>query len=195
MTTNINLLPWREEKRERNKRFFLIGLGVSATVSFVIAIITFVVLNNHIDYQTERNKLIEGEIARYNRQIAEIKKLKATRASLIARMNVIQQLQENRPEIVHFFDELVKVVPKSIYLLVVERIGDDITLTGHTDVNSSVSLLMRRINANFWLNKPVLEEVAEVTNKKKTALYNQFRLKVILKPLDKLQANEDQFDG
>jgi hypothetical protein len=46
---------------------------------------------------------------------------------------------------------------------------------------------MHNIKSNYWLNMPVLDEVAEVTNKDKTKLYKQFRLKIILKPLNKLQ--------
>ncbi len=187
MTTSINLLPWREEKREQNRLLFFIGLGLSSAIAIVIVISTFLIFSNLIEHQTGRNRLIEDEIARYNRQIVKIQQLKKVKASLIARMNVIQQLQENRPEIVHFFDELVNVIPRTIYLLKAQRISNSIILTGHTDANSSVSLLMHNIRSNYWLNMPVLEEVAEVTNKKKTKLYKQFRLKVILKPLNKLQ--------
>jgi len=41
------------------------------------------------------------------------------------------------------------------------------------------------------LNKPILEEVEEVTNKKKTKLYNQFRVKVTLKPKTKLLLDKE----
>lgn len=191
MITTINLLPWREERREKNKRFFIIGLGVSAGLAFAIALMTFFILDGKIENQLKRNRLIEAEIATYNRQIKEIKTLKAVRASLIARMNIIQSLQESRPEIVHFFDELSTVVPRSIYLLKVERVGDEIMLTGHTDANSSVSLLMYNVLNNDWLNRPILEEVAEVTNKKRNKLFNQFRLKVILKPKNKMKSLND----
>lgn len=193
MTTKINLLPWREERREKNRRLFLIGLGFSAGLALTITILTFFTLQNWVDHQNARNKLIKEEIARYDREIAEIKRLKTLRASLVARMNVIQRLQESRPEIVHFFDSLSKIIPKSIYLLKIERYGDEIMLTGHTDANSSVSLLMHNIRTNHWLNRPILEEVEEVTNKQKTRLYNQFRVKVILKPKTKLILNEEFF--
>lgn len=192
MTTNINLLPWREERRERNKKYFFIGLGSSAAAAIIFVIVTFFVLGNWIDGQKERNKLIENEIARYDREIVKIKELKSLRDSFIARMSVIQKLQESRPEIVHFFDELVNVVPVNIYLLSVERFGNNVLLTGHTDSNSSVSLLMQNIRSNFWLSKPELQEVEEVTNKKYSKLYNQFRVKLLLQPQNKSQ--EDGFD-
>jgi type IV pilus assembly protein PilN len=191
MTTTINLLPWREERRERNQRFFIIGLGASAGVAFIIALLTFFVLESKIEHQINRNRLIENEIARYEREIAEIKKLKSTRESLIARMKIIQRLEESRPEVVHFFDKLVTVIPRAIYLLKIERFGNEIMLTGHTDANSTVSQFMQNIRQNYWLNRPILEEVAEVTNKKRTELYNQFRLKVLLKPKSELEAEEE----
>lgn len=173
MTTNINLLPWREELRERNKLFFLSGLGASAALAALITVVTFFVLNHSIDAQIERNTLIETEIARYNKQIAEIKTLKAARDALVSRMTIIQQLQESRPEIVHFFDELVNVMPRNIYLLKVERIDRNLMLTGHTDSNSTLSGLMHSVRNNDWINSPMLEEVEEVTNKKQTKLYTR----------------------
>ncbi len=195
MITTINLLPWRELKRERSKLFFFIGLGVSAGLSAIIAVVTFFILENNLEHQQNRNHLIENEIAFYNGKIARIRKLKSIRASLIARMKVIQKLQESRTEIVHFFDELVKIVPRSIYLLKVERIGDSIMLTGHTDANSSVSLMMHNIRRNFWLNYPSLEEVEEVTNQRKNKLYNQFRVKIVLKPKNKLNPLGEAFNA
>lgn len=192
MTTTINLLPWREERRERKRRFFFICLGVSGVMAVAIVIMAFTTFNSLIEHQTTRNQLIEDEIARYNQQLIKIKKLKKVRVSLIARMKVIQRLQESRTEIVHFFDELINIVPRSIYILEAKRTSDLITLTGHTDANSSVSLLMHNIEKNYWLNKSELEEVAEVTSKTKNKLFKQFRLKFILKPLNKMQ--EDGLD-
>ena len=108
MTININLLPWREERREKNRRLFVLGIGISGLLGVVFVVITYFVLDSFISHQQHRNALIDQEIARYNRQIREIKQLKKVKVSLIARMNVIQQLQESRPEIVHFFDELIR---------------------------------------------------------------------------------------
>jgi len=192
MTTNINLLPWREERRERNKKYFFLGLGFSGVAAILCIILTFLILVSCVDDQKKRNQLIENEIARYDREIVKIKELKSMRDSFIARMLVIQKLQESRSEIVHFFDELVNVIPKSIYLLSVDRFDNNILLTGHTDTHSSVSLLMHNIRNNSWLSKPELQEVIEVTNKKYSKLYNQFRIKLKIKPINR--SHEDGFD-
>ena len=69
MTTRINLLPWREERREKNRKLFFIGIGFSSALAVIIVIATFLIYSNLIEHQTGRNNLIQDEIARYNRQI------------------------------------------------------------------------------------------------------------------------------
>lgn len=185
--TTINLLPWREHAREKEKKLFIIGLGVRAVSSLMVVLAIYMVLNARISSQEVRNDIVKQEIARYDRQIREIRQIKIVRQALIVRMSIIQQLQANRPEIVHFFNELAKIMPESIYLTRVIRTGQSIMLIGHADTNSSVSLLMHNIRKNFWVNLPVLEEVQEVSDKKKNKVYNQFRVKLVLRPKNKLK--------
>lgn len=192
MTTNINLLPWREERRENNRKLFILSMGISAFVAVICVATIFLILEQHINFQTQRNQLIKDEIARYDRQIMKIKEIKSLKAALISRMSIIQELQQSRPKIVHFFDELVKMTPRSIYFLQVERNGDTVLLTGHADSNSTVSELMQNVQKNFWIHSPKLKEIEEVVSKKNNKLYNQFRLKAALKA--KEQAQQGEFD-
>lgn len=180
----INLLPWREELREKLKKLFLVALSSSVIGALVLVGCIYFFLESEIDAQRDRNRILTDEIARYDRQIKEIQRLKKVREALIARMNIIQQLQENRPMIVHFFDEIIKILPKGVHLTKITRSGDEILLTGQSDSNTEVSQLMRNIEKNAWLHRPLLEEIKEVKELKanrRTAIYDEFRLKVILK--------------
>jgi len=49
---------------------------------------------------------------------------------LVARMEIIERLQRKRPEIVHLFDELVKIVPEGVYLTQLKEIGNKLEYTG-----------------------------------------------------------------
>lgn len=180
----INLLPWREELREKQKKLFFLSLGISLTSALVIIIFTYLYLENGISSQRQRNQILSNEIARYDRQIQEIKRLKKVRQALIARMNIIQQLQENRPTLVHFFDELIKILPGGVHFTKVVRSGDEVVMIGQSGSNSEVSQLMRNIENNYWLHYPVLEEIKEVkelNRDRKTEIFDEFRLKSILK--------------
>jgi type IV pilus assembly protein PilN len=165
-----------------------IGLGIA----FVIVIGTYLLLENKIDGQRQRNQILTDEIARYDRQIKEIQRLKKVKDALIARMNIIQQLQENRPMLVHFFDEIIKILPKGVHFTKITRQGDEVSLTGQSDSNTEVSQLMRNIESNYWLHQPRLEEIKEVkefTRNRKTLIFDEFRLKAILKSKHSMQMN------
>ena len=105
------------------------------------------------------------EIAQLNRKIKEIRNLEKTKANLIARMNIIQRLQESRPEIVHLFDELVETLPSGTYLETVTQGGKAIALQGRAQSNARVSAYMRNIEGSEWLGDATLKLIE---NKEKT---------------------------
>lgn len=185
MSIQINLLPWREKRREKQKKLFFIALGVSVGVSLCLAAGIYFLLNHKMDAQRFRNQLLSDEIAQYDQKLKEINQLKKVKAALIARMNIIQQLQESRPMIVHFFDELAKIVPEGIHLQEVKRDSDMITLTGRAASNTDVSHLMRNVEKSFWLHQPYLEKIQELSElrgqKREKVYFNEFELKFILK--------------
>ena len=154
--------------------------------ALVIAVGIVVILNYYmntiIDHQTQRNHRLKQEISRFDRQIAEIKKLQEVKQALISRMNIIQNLQATRPLTVHLFDELIKVMPDGIYITKLERKGNVVTVNGFSESNSTISLLMRRIEKDQWIRLPVLTEIKKSKNDKKRE-NNAFVLSFLLKPL------------
>ena len=107
----INLLPWREmRRREQQKEFFTL-MGLAGALCAVVVLLTHFEINGRINHQDQRNQFITNEIKVLDGKIAEIKKIDSTRQALIERMDVIQNLQAARPEVVHLFDELVKTLP------------------------------------------------------------------------------------
>ena len=76
----------------------------------------------------------------------DIKDLKKRRQDLLDRMEVIQNLQGNRPDIVKIYDEFVRAVPDGVYFTKMERKGKEISLTGFAESNNRVSALMRKLD-------------------------------------------------
>ena len=154
---HINLLPWREEKRKEQQKQF-----VSMTVLSVV-FVGFVVLAVHlqysrmIDYQNSRNAFLKREISKVEKQIKEIETMAKEKQRLLARMNVIQQLQHNRPEIVHMIDELVRVMPDGTYLTSFKQNNRALSIEGLAQSNARVSAFMRNMAASEWFANPVLK--------------------------------------
>jgi type IV pilus assembly protein PilN len=155
----INLLPWREARREEQKRAFFAVLGVVAAAAALSVILADRVVNAQIDGQRARNDYISANIRELDKQVAEIRDLQRRRNQLIERMRVIQQLQGNRPIIVRVLDQLVRTVPDGVFYTSVSAKGNAITIEGVAESNNRVSSLMRRLDASEWLKDPNLDAV------------------------------------
>ena len=152
----INLLPWRETERRRRQRDFFGTTAAFLALAAVLALAVHVQAERMIDGQQGRNQFLQKEIAALDIKIKKIQDLETTKAKLLTRMNIIQQLQESRPEVVHLFDELVATVPDGVYLTRVEQTGRSVIVDGQAQSNARVSSLMRNIEASSWLSSPTL---------------------------------------
>ena len=102
---SINLLPWRQElRKERQRQFFTLS-GLSMALMVLIIIVVHINIGRMISTQTSRNTFLEKQIKEVEEQLKEIADLETARERLLARMDIIQQLQRDRAEIVHLFDE------------------------------------------------------------------------------------------
>ncbi|PCJ32395.1 MAG: pilus assembly protein PilN [Gammaproteobacteria bacterium] len=152
----INLLPWREERRQERQQQFITALVAGFIFAAIILFSVISYANGQLDKQRARNSFLTTEVAKLDRKIAEIKTLDAEREKLVARMDVIQRLQTSRPKIVKVFDALVRSVPEGIHLEMISRDGEMITLNGVAQSNARVSVFMREIEKNDQFEDPQL---------------------------------------
>ncbi|AWN73751.1 PilN domain-containing protein [Legionella anisa] len=182
--TQINLLPWRELKREQEKKLFTLMLLVSIVASAFVVFLINSYASGLVSNQVTRNQMLQKEINTMDAQIKEIKNLQKAREMIISRMSVVQHLQSTRTLMVHLFDELINITPSGVYLTQVEGKNDVITLSGYTESNTFVSILMRNIENNDWVHNPLLGEIKKEDNEKKKqqSASNEFKLTFVLAP-------------
>lgn len=153
----INLLPWREAERKRKRQEFGVGAVGALVGAAAIAFLVNLQMQSAISGQNERNQYLKTEIASLDKQIAEILELDAQKQRLLARMQVIEQLERSRPEIVHVFDQLVRTTPDGIYLTNVKQTDRKIQLKGLAQSSTRVASYMRNIDSSEWLTDPSLD--------------------------------------
>jgi len=159
MATRINLLPWRELRRqEQDRQLLSASIGAWLLMGLVV-FYGWYYMNGLIDHQNKRNDFLRTEIAKLDRKIEEINKLKERKQALIARMQIIQELQQNRTQIVHVFDDLVRKLPKGVYLTGLAKKNKRITLKGVAQSNARVSHLMNNLDSSDWFTNPNLDIV------------------------------------
>ena len=163
MSVRVNLLPHREERRKRARTHFAVMAGMTAALGFAIVGAGWFLLQNQINDQEERNKIIKSEITKLDKEIDEIKEVKDKISALLARKQVIETLQTDRVQTVHLLDELVRQVPEGVFLKSVKQNGPAIALIGYAQSNARVSTLMRNIESSPYLTDPKLIEISAVT--------------------------------
>jgi type IV pilus assembly protein PilN len=155
----INLLPHREERRKRRKVAYYAGLGVAALVGVAIVGVWYLVVEQLVSGQQQRNAFLQAEIAKLDVQIKDIASLKAEIASLKARQKAVEDLQIDRNVPVHVLNELVKQVPEGIYVTSVKQDGQNLNVAGIAQTQERVSEFLRNTAYNSeWLVKPDLVE-------------------------------------
>jgi type IV pilus assembly protein PilN len=156
---HINLLPWREELRQEQTRQFATITVLSLLLTAALVFMVHVSYDNQINHQKLRNKLLQDEIKLLDASLKQIEALEETKEKLLSRMDVIQSLQQRRPQIVHLFDDFVRTVPEGIYLTDISQTGDNLTIKGVAESNGRVSAYMRNIDASDWMTTPKLQVI------------------------------------
>lgn len=155
----INLLPWREELRRQRHREFVVTAAGSAIFMVLVVLYVHLHINGLIERQEQRNHFLQENIQRVEAKIREIRDLEKKKEQLLARMQVIERLQGNRPAIVHLFDEMVTAVPEGLYLTALTQSGDTLTLNGRAQSNARVSSFMRNLDTSAWFTDPQLDVI------------------------------------
>jgi len=155
----INLLPWRDERRAELKKEFLGIIAFVLALAVALVLLGDRVVNGQIDGQKARNAYLKEHIAILDKQVAEIRDIQKKRNQLLDRMRVIQELQGNRPIIVRILDQLVRTVPDGVFYTNLQTRNKVITIRGIAESNNRVSSLMRRLDASDWLADPNLDAV------------------------------------
>lgn len=156
---HINLLPWREEQRHEQTRQFATVAVLSMALTGALIFLVHVTFNNQIEHQKFRNKILQDEIATLDASLKQIDELEETKEELLSRMDVIQSLQQRRPQIVHLFDDFVRTVPEGIFLTSIKQTGDQLTIKGVAESNGRVSAYMRNIDTSNWMSTPKLKVI------------------------------------
>ncbi len=186
MTARINLLPHREMRRKQQQHFFVM-LGVVVAMGAAIWFGVHTYLDSALTNQQARNKYLEQEIVKIDKEIAEINKLKEQIAALLKRKQVVETLQSNRAEVVHLLDQLVRQLPDGMYLKTIKQQGVKVTISGYTQSQARVSTLMRNLEGSQYLQKANLVEIKSASTGGQRL--NEFTMNIevtrIVEPTDK----------
>lgn len=174
---NIDLRPWREERRKARQNQFVTILAIVAALAAGLGWMWNQSVQNQIDFQTTRNTYLENKITELDTKIREIQSLREQREELIDRMNVIQSLQGDRPIIVHVFEQLVNATPDGVYFNDLEVVGSTVNIAARADKALTISDFLRNLDRSDWFDAAFMEEMVSVKDGQEVVGHD-FRLRV-----------------
>lgn len=157
--TRINLLDWRQARRDQRKEQFVRLLGLAAAASALLVFFIVYLASGAVDHQRARNEYLRQQITETEQKITEIQDLEKTKANLLARMRVIESLQASRTATVHFFDEIVNTLPEGVNLTALKQSGGSVTLSGIAESTGRISTYLKNLDASQWFSNPKLVEI------------------------------------
>ena len=193
----INLLPWREKRRQEQQKQFLQGLGLAALAGVLAVVGAHVVIGRMTENQESRNNMLRQEFKVLDKRIRDIKELEKTKQALLDRMDIIQQLQRSRPVAVHLFDELVTTLPGGLYLTEVKQKENTLEIRGKAESDARVSTYMSNLENSPWLKDPRLEVIETVKKEKEGGgpVLRSFVLKVDKEMPDRIASGKEKRNG
>lgn len=180
---NVNLLPWREEAREKKKRDYLGTLALVFIVSSFIVYLAMSFIGMMQDEQSGRNAYLKSETQLLETQIQEIRTITKRRKDIERRTDIILDLQQARNLPTHVLDELVRIVPPGIYLSNIEKKGNLLWIEGLSESNNHVTNMMRKVETSKWLDSSSMKEIVAKNNDNRQLQKFSISIKIVDKDL------------
>ena len=185
----INLLPWREELRRERQRQFMLSLMMTAVLGVILVFVIGLAFNQRTNHQMVRNQTIQTEINKLTIRIARIEELEQTRARLLSRKAIIEDLQASRSLTVELLDKMAKSIPVGVTLNTVRQQGMTVTFAGNSQSNARVSAYLQALEKNDLFQKPDLGVVRTAQNPLTPVEPYEFNIRANLRP--KVTADEE----
>ena len=161
LAANINLLPWRKQRRQEQQAQLAVIIISGLIVSGIALYFTTKFVSDSLYIQAKRNQFLQRENDSLDERRTEILALEGKKRDLIARMKIVQDLQTSRAKLIKIFDALPKIVPDGIYLDNMKREGGTLTLSGIASSSTIISVFMRNLDKNPEFEKAKLKFVKQ----------------------------------
>lgn len=170
--TRINLLPYREEIKQRKQQQFKVLMLGAFAVGLGLAAATYLGIDNAISNQEGRNNFLQTEIDRLDRELGEIDKLQQEKETFLAKKLKVEELQEKRYQAAYILDSLNTLTPDNTYLTALEAESPtSYKISGHAISDNKIAVMMRSLPSTGIFLQPELLSIKKVDN------YQEFTLK------------------
>lgn len=174
----------------------MLSVLMTVVLGAVLVFMIGLVFDQRISHQNVRNQTIQAEIALLEGKIRRINQLEQTRARLLSRKAIIEDLQASRSLTVELLDKMAKSIPVGVTLSSVRQQGMNVVLTGFSQSNARVSAYLQSLDANDLFLAPDLQIVRTSERAPSRTEPYEFTINAKLRPPNRSPEDEgyDEFE-
>lgn len=152
MLHDINLLPWREEKRQEYKQRFygMVVLGILAALA--LQWLASLYIDHLKDQQRHRNQQLQAYITKLDQQLVNLKEIEAKHKSILTRLRLVESLQNDRNKTTDFMNLMPELVPDGVYVDKIKMSGREIEMAGVSDSTARLATMLDNFESSTWLS-------------------------------------------
>lgn len=162
MIARTNLLPWRQRRRDRQRRAFVAQLSLVFGGCVCLVCLVSAVLDGRIGRQDARNRFLVAGIDELERRADEIERIRRRTEETLGRVRALSGLRRDRTGTARIFQELARTVAPGIHYTSLALRGTLISAQGIARSNNDVSALMRSLEESEHFEAPRLKGIDEI---------------------------------
>ena len=176
----VNLVPEEQRKKVREVKFKKPTLRIPKLDMIFSTLLLFLSIGlvAWLNFSKDRElRKLNNDIAEAQRQLKELEKerkmvedIERQQAELKEWVSLVQSLNEGRAIYFHVMDELNKLKPEYMWIVLFEEDNKRFKLNGKTFSNYMISNFMDQLNGSSYFNEVKLDEIKETEEKEHSVI-------------------------
>lgn len=151
MLHDINLLPWREEKRQEYKQRFYGMVVLGVLVAIGLQWFGSLYIDHLKTQQKTRNQQLQAYVQELDKQLINLKAIEAKHKSILTRLRLVESLQNERNKTTDFMNLMPELVPEGVYVHKMKMNGRDVEIGGISDSTARLATMLDNFENSAWL--------------------------------------------
>ena len=159
MARKFNLQPWREQRREEQRKSFIYAtVGIIAICAAALGA-DYWLQTNYLEQQQAAISRLESDIAKLATAKKEVERLRKLNEQVNQQIDVIQALQAERGFVTEMLDYIAQNTPETVFLDSIDYKAGKVIVTGVASSDSGVAQFIRNMDKFQYFSKVALDNI------------------------------------
>jgi type IV pilus assembly protein PilN len=158
--TQINLLPWREQKKKQFQTKLIRMGSFFAGFGLVVVVIVHLWNASALTLQLKRNILLKEALVQKTEYLTLLNKKEVELKDINEQLIYLYKLREDNYRVIKLLNELTRTIPDAVLLYKIINKDNHIELFGNAKSNAQVTLFMDNIEKSDTFEQPVLTKIS-----------------------------------